>query len=186
MALQIKFEYSHIYETHLNPDAKLLPSAEIENKIAEINTFWLKNGENIGSAFREVTGLDFKRSSVICYLNSIKCFSNPLTLTIEDTLDTQDNLVHELIHVLLMDNEESFIDKWRAMFERYKDESQVTKTHIGVHAIHELVAAIICPHRLERIKSYSVLPAYIRAWEIVKKDGAENIASSIFGPMTKL
>lgn len=179
--MNIKFKYQHIYEQRLNPKAAILSSEKIEEGVALMDVFWKERGASVEMAMKEVTGLNFKQSSIVCYLNSTMSFSDPLTLAIEDAADMYDNLVHELIHIILMDNEEALLG-WQAMFERYKTEPRITKTHIGIHAIHELVALKIFPHRMERIKSYSKNPEYVRSWEIVNKDGAENIIAFILSP----
>ena len=178
--MDIKFKYSNVYETHLNPDARPLTHTEIVTKIATMEAFWKEYYTNIENAYKEVTGLSFKRDSVICYVNSGKTFSDPLSLEIEDDKDMQDNLVHELIHILLTDNHSSFEAKQLELYKKFPEEVFTTKIHVIVHAIHLLVAQKLFPERVDRIVNYSVLRAYRKSWDIVKEMSAQAVVDSVF------
>ena len=66
---------------------------------------------------------------------------------------------------------------WDYFFRKYKNETLNTKIHIQVHAIHShIYLKFFNKKRLERdVKLISHLKDYKRAWEIVQKEGYENI-----------
>lgn len=178
--MNIEIKYSHIYEQELNPEASALSHAKIDEAENALVEFWKKNGSSIKKTLEHVTGLSFHKAVIPVYLNSSKIFSDPLTLKIEDTRDMQDNLVHELIHVLLIQNKTGELPGWKTLMERYKEKEPAVKVHIVVHAIHILVAQTLFPDRIERIKSYSTFPTYRKSWEIVDELGASNVVKEIF------
>ena len=179
--MKIEFKYSHIYELRLNPSAKMMLSKRITTSITKMEDFWEKEGSRIEKTLTSITGLNFTRQTIPCYLNSSQSFSDPLTLQIEKVDDMYDNLAHELVHVILTQNSKKIDKKWKAFFGRFKDEVFTTRVHIAVHAIHLLLAKSIFPNRVSRIRSYSKFRAYVRSWEIVEKEGADNIVFQIFG-----
>lgn len=178
--MHINFKYSHPYEQCLNEKAPAIPRGEILAKISAMDKFWKSRGLEIEKVCKEVTGLSFVRKEIICYLNSGKALSEPLTIKIGEAENMQDALVHELIYALLMDNEIGFTEGWKAMFERFKDETPATKTYTGIYAIHLLVAEKLFPERIENVRSYSKVADYVKSGEIVDRIGANEIVKLIF------
>jgi hypothetical protein len=91
-------------------------------------------------------------------------------LKAEEMEDMQNNLIHELIHVLLTQNKIGTTEKWKSVMEKYKNEPQLTKVHIVIHKIHHELARAVFPERIESIKNYSVMPEYVKSWHIVLED----------------
>ncbi len=178
--MNIKFKYSHHYEQCLNEKAVAIPRAEILAKISAMDRFWKLRGPATEKAFNDVTGLSFVKKEIVCYLNSGRTFSDPLTLKIENEESMQNNLVHELICVLLMDNEIGFTAGWETVLERFKNETAATKTQIGIYAIHLLAATKLFPEWIKNINSYPKSPDYEKSREIVDKTGADEIVRIIF------
>lgn len=175
--MRIKFKYSHIYEKHLNPEVEPVPIEKVNTSILEMDTFWKADGPAIEKVFKDITGMSFVDDEIICYINSGKSFSDPLSLQIVDVKDMQDNLIHELAHVLLSGRAP---EKAKILWNKYKDEHVITRRHILVHAIHLLLTRNLYPERVERIKTYSKRINYIRSWEIVDQEGAEKIIELVF------
>ena len=178
--MQIKFKFSLPYERALMLYQAKPASLEsfivekrkiIESRIKSLEKFWTKK---VQFAIEETVGLKFKEN-VVCYLNSARNISDPLSIKIEDLKDMQDNLIHELIHVILTQNNVSQKKGWKLLQEKYKNENPITRGHILVHAVHEVVTKKIRKGRLKRIKAYSKNPNYKNSWRIVKKEGAENL-----------
>ncbi len=100
----------------------------------------------------------------------------------------RDNLIHELIHVILLQNP-SINKRWRkydaSIRAKYPDSSPTTITHVAIHAIHLLVAQKVTPRRILHIKTYSMMADYIRAWSIVEEMGADTIIKLLFGPANR-
>lgn len=178
--MDIKFKYSHVYQTTLSPKAELIPIKKIEASTAFMDAFWKSFGPSIEEILKEITGLSFTEKEITCYLVSDQTFSDPLTLKIENIEDMQDNLVHELMHVFLSGNQIGKTDGWKALFERFDGEFNATKIHLTIHSLHLLITQKLFPDRIKDIKSYSVWPAYVKSWEIVEEEGAENIIKSVF------
>ncbi len=178
--MDIKFKYSHIYEVNLNPTAEPIPIEIIKRKIEIIGDFWKEKGPQIEETLKEITGLSFREKETICWLNSKRSFSDPLTLAMVANPAMKDNLVHELIHVLLTQNDIGSTQKWKAMFDLLKQWSFPTKVHVIIHAVHFVLAQKLFPERVEYIRTFSVDEAYKKSWELVEEMGAQNIIDSVF------
>lgn len=174
--MKIDFKFTNQYEYTLNPDSKVSDRI-VSRAINAMEQFWSDNSGKIQFALREITGLSFDNKTIPCYLNSKTSLSDPLSIKIEKVGDMQDNLVHELIHILLTQNYEKvvFKKKWDFFWESFKDEVPSCRSHIMVHAIHFLVLSRIKPSRLKRIVEYSKHKSYVRSWKIVRTIGARNI-----------
>lgn len=141
-----------------------------EAGVLQLSDFWVKQSKIIEETLFKITGLNFLEDITV-HLNDEESRSYPvLMLKAEKMEDMQDNLIHELIHVLLTQNKIGATEKWKFIMEKYKNETQLTKVHIVVHKIHYELAKIIFPERVEPIKNYSVIPEYVKSWQIVLKD----------------
>jgi hypothetical protein len=90
------------------------------------------------------------------------------------------DLIHELIHVILTQNynSKSSIVSW--IDENYFDEDRITRVHIEVHAVETGVLLSIGMEKelndsIKRCKS----KVYRRSWDIVDKEGWENIVRKL-------
>ena len=164
--MDIHFKFSLQYEKALNPEGGV---TAFEERCSKMKAFWDEELYNIKKIFEEITGLKFADKIIPCYLNSVFTISDPLSLKIEDIDDMKDNLLHELCHVLFMQNTLSKNKGWQEMLEAYKDEPFVTQVHSAIHALHYLVTKELRPERLENIMNYSKKQTYIKAWEIVNE-----------------
>jgi len=125
---------------------------------------------------------------VLCYLIGFgRPFSDPLTLRLYDNKKYFiDTLTHEMIHQIQIQNQ-VINRKWRKYIEtKYKKETQTTRNHLLVHAVHyKIYLKLFDKRRLNRdIKSSDKHPEYKRSWEIVKEEGSENIINK-FRELTK-
>ncbi|MDZ4255984.1 MAG: hypothetical protein U1C71_00075 [archaeon] len=113
----------------------------------------------------------------------IGSFSKPLTISLSDAHghpndieDLIDIIIHELIHNAL--NEHPQINAALTKIRTdYPDEPFLTHIHILVHALH---MTLYEQHRgMDRaqrdIDKSALHPSYAKAWQIVTKEGAENI-----------
>lgn len=164
--MDITFKYSYPFQSSLSSESGDFPVYELQS----MKDFWAIKGQEIVDSLKEITGLSYIEKSLTCYLNFQFSVSDPLCLKIEDIKDMEDNLVHELIHVLLSQNEIGLTQKWKDLMEKYKEESQLTKVHIIIHRIHYLLAQRLFPERINLIQIYSQKPAYKRAWELALQD----------------
>ena len=88
-------------------------------------------------------------------------------------------LTHELIHQLFTQkgNYEKSRKAWAYIHKKYRKESQKTKIHVPLHAIHShIYLKFFGEKRLERdMEIMERNKDYKNSWEIVKNDGYENI-----------
>jgi hypothetical protein len=191
MIPKIEFKYSWIYDQNWKEWIKVYKNRRIKrnlsinyilNYIKAIEKLWKKEEKRVLQELSKVSGLKWKSKSIYCYVvdNCIP-FSDPLTLPVYDKKDYFiDTLIHELIHELFTQkgNIEKSKMAWNYIqHKKYNKESHTTQIHIPLHAIHShIYLKFFGKERLNRdIKEIKFLPAYRRSWEIVQRDGYENI-----------
>ena len=187
MIPKIVFKYSWIYDEHWreiyknkNIDYPLVN--EILSYLRKNEKLWAKYEEKILKELSKITNLKWKSKSIDCYVVG-KCipFSDPLTMPIYKEYPNYliDVLIHELIHQLFSQNENSEkLKKARNYINRkYKEETNKTKIHILVHSIHShIYLKFFNEERLKRdIEFMNRLPDYKKSWEIVEKEKYQNI-----------
>ncbi len=183
--VKVIFRHSHSYDK-LYKDIygyKNYPTEkEIVSYIKNIQKIWAKLENKILKELENVSKLRFKEGKIICYvIGKAIPFSDPLTIPIykEEPNYFIDTLIHELIHILF--TQEGNLNKakklWRYIFRKYKNETFETKIHIPLHAVHtHIYTVFFSMERLEHdIIELFNLRAYRRSWEIVNKDGYQNI-----------
>lgn len=196
MIPKVKFEYSWPYDAFWKDYAKKYPNKMVGNKssykeirkyIKKIEKIWEKEGKKILKEISNTTGLKWKNKKITCYIvGDCVPFSDPLTMPIISTTKYPnwfiDTLTHELIHRLIARdnnfNEHELIDK---VYKKYRKENINTRNHILIHAIHkEIYLKLFGKERLERnIRVMQFLQPYRRSWQIVEKEGHENIIEKI-------
>lgn len=172
--MDIRFIYSNQYEVTLNPKGQIQEVLTRE-KIKELGGFWKEYGEKIESTFKEISRLSFKSGLIKCYLNSTSSLSDPLSLKIEDTANMYDNLIHELSHIILSENNVGDTKGWKELQEDFKNEHPATRAHLLIHSIHSLITKKLFPQRMSHIENYSQWDSYKRSWEIVNQIGAQEL-----------
>ncbi len=186
---KVIFTYSWIYDENLRewmkiyPHMKKWPTLSYEKVISfmkKMEKKWRKDEKKVLSELSKVSGLKWKMKSVKCYVvNKSVPFSDPLTMPVRRPDRFIDTLAHEMIHQLFI--QEGNMDRarksWDYIFDKYKKESRTTKIHIPLHAIHEAIFRKFYPKkRLENeIRLMGSHKDYQRSWEIVQKEGYQNI-----------
>lgn len=132
------------------------------------------------SVMSKVSGLPWRESVVTCYLISneeyFRSFSDPLTVRIRENMEECiDVLIHEMTHRLLLQNMDKV--KNNSVLVKYRNENETTRHHIPVFAILKaLYQELYGLDKFQKIKSrYKNKPHYLRAIEIVEKEGIENL-----------
>jgi len=190
MIPKIEFVYSWIYnekyrtseniQIMLKKENKKYPSSsKITGYISKVEKIWRKKEKKILAKIAKIIGFKWKEEKIKCYVIGFGIsFSNPLTVRLfSNTNDFIDTLTHEMIHQIQSQNSNKY-QKWRRYVDKaYKKETEVTKRHIFLHAVHKMVYLdLFDKKRLERnIKKDDIKPDYKRSWEIVNKEGYENI-----------
>lgn len=175
--MKIQFVFSQPFESSVSRDGGLLLSPVAFQHKTDLDIFWQAGGGALEQALEEITGLTFK-DDLKCYLNSRFSVSDPLCLKVTNKERMENDLVHELIHVLLTQNYETIEDKVTAFYRTLSKEEFLTRVHTIVHAIHQLVAEKLMPEANLR---YSQHPAYLRAWALVDEYGAKEVVQLALG-----
>ena len=176
--MNIKFIYSTSYDKSLNYMGKIVPKYIIMIKIGLLTYFWKKNQNIIEKILNEIANLSFKKEELFCNLNSVSSMSNPFSIKFEKISFMKDNLIHELIHIILTQNNIAETKGWKQIQQDFKNETVTTRNHILIHALHYLFLMKFNPSRKKYIMNYSQNIDYIRSWNIVNKIGAQNIVDS--------
>lgn len=178
--MDIKFTFSYVFDNHLAGISKDISLTEIDAALKHMEQFWNDNHTNFESFFKERFGLSFTETQIMCYLNTKASFSEPLSICIEDYKDMEDNLIHELMHVILTQNAFARTKAWQDMMDSYKKYDFLTRVHIPIHAMHAVFAYEFCPNRLPHLVKYSTHESYKKSWDIVKERGAHVIVQELF------
>jgi len=186
---KVEFEYSWIYDQNLRewlkaPKDKNTPTPnEVWKFIKWAEPRWRKREKAVLTEMSKVAKLPWKEDKIICYVVGWAIpFSQPLTIPMYTKPDKEyffDVLTHELIHNLFVQpgNFERSKAAWKYSNTKYKDENQNVQVHIPLHAMHEhLFRKFSGEKRLQQeYNSMKHLSAYKRSWDIVRRDGYENI-----------
>lgn len=185
---KVIFRYSWIYDqiwkewwVLRKKKMKNYPSTKkVLNYIKKVEKLWRKDERKILQELSKITKLKWKSKSVDCYIvGRSRSFSYPLTMSIYEKKPDYfiDVLIHELIHNIFIQNEKKIEKSWKYFYKKYKKESITTKHHIYLHAIHQYIyLKFYGKKRLERdIEWAQTKRDYRRAWDIVQKEGYQNI-----------
>jgi len=184
MIPKIEFRYSSIYDSkyreNFEKKGENYPSPEeILNYTKKINNLWNKKGKMILRNISEITKLNWKEEKIICYvIGKGKCFSDPLTIKIyPDSEEFITNLIHELIHQIQTQNNSKFKKWFEEINNLYINKSRLTKNHILLDAfLSKIIEKLYSKNKLSKIiKKDSESADYKIAWEIVQKEGVDNI-----------
>ncbi len=155
---------------------------KIRDYIKKIEPKWRKIEKSVFSEISKITGLKWNQKEVICYVIGFgRPFSDPLTMKLFDNKDDFiDTLVHECIHQIQVQNKD-VNKRWvKYIAKKFPKESRVTRNHIFIHAIHERIyLKLFSEKRLQHEKDIRTKEDYIRAWEIVEEEGADNLIKTL-------
>jgi len=168
----------------IKTNAKRISRKEIISYIRELDKLWRKDEKKVFEEIAKILKLRWEEKVIPCYIvaEAEFSFSDPLTILKHKRQDLFiDILVHELIHRILssLGNFHRCRKAWEYIDEKYKNRSKKTKTHIIVHAVHShIYLKLFDEKRLRRnIKHDRKFRDYKEAWEIVQKEGYQNVIS---------
>ena len=201
MIPKVLFKWSFIYQEEIHqPKSDSYNRDKTEeyvlNFVKKASKKWNKNESKVFSYMEKLTGLKWRLKEIPCYVIKISEFgpiSDPLTIPIQfksgDNIYTLgvdrfiDMLVHELIHNLLIQNQDMLP---RTYFEyiidkKYKDFPFNAAIHVPIHAIHkEIFLKYFGRKRLkEEIEACEYYPDYKKAWNQVNKEGSNVILEEL-------
>ncbi len=198
MKPEIKISYNQfldpifIFYCQNHPDLKKMgwndwtpPTKEaMDVRVKNYREAWRQIEERVLKSLQENLKLNFKRNVIDVHIVSgnPRQFSRPLVIKSGySKVDFIITIIHELIHVLLSDNEHA-LPHPKDIFPKHHKESQTTKNHIVVHAVLKIIflETLNSKELLDRnieISTKHSTKDYLRAWEIVNDNGANQIIS---------
>ena len=188
MAPKIEFRRSYIYDHNLKPLRSkdyVFPSDKILNtQIKKLEKLWAKDGSKILIEIAKVLKLRWTQKNTTCYVTAgVYAFSDPLTISYnKNTNSMLDELTHEMIHRLWSEekNWKTLTPNWQALQRKYKGISMTTRSHFPLLAVHKhILLKFYGKKRLEAEINSMIHSDYIKAWDIVNKDGYENIIKQL-------
>lgn len=178
---KIIFRNSAIFDSKLLRDQnwKRPEQEKIDAFVSKIKSEWELVGDKILEEMSLVTKLPWQEEDITCYVTyGVNSFSHPLTINMVSTIH---DITHELIHCILspLEKQAIFKQNWSRLMGQYDRETNSCKTHIAVHAVHAHILEKI--FGLETLKEIgkSDSPDYKESWEIVYRDGYENIIAEL-------
>jgi hypothetical protein len=152
---------------------------------------WDRVSDKIFKTTSDVSGLKWKKDFVVCYVvkHIPNPISRPLTLRINrNFIEQKTTIIHELTHNLLFQNYKKIKRMYTLtgkIYRKYAKESLNTKIHLPVHAIVKLTLEKAFGKEAKKYIKYETRfygkrsIDYIRSWEIVEKEGPENILKQV-------
>jgi len=204
MIPKIRIGYSDIYDIVLRKSKKIKYNPKKAKKgeifAKKLQIPWNRHEKQILERMAEITGLKWPRNLIECHVsfNAPFSFSAPLTVEIDKDINYMFvAIAHELCHVLFWGNKNKV--RWpesnTGIYRKYKKESYNTRLHFPVHALLILTFERIFGKNAEKYlkqeqwwKRWPKNPMakdYKRSWEIVKKEGPENILKQTIKTLSK-
>jgi len=184
---RVEFRTSTIYDAHWKRLTKKsdpkqrYPSRKTQVQfLKKLEKAWRPIEKKVLTEISKSTKMTWKPEVIVCYVvGRCRAFSEPLTLPVYFApIDfAVDVLTHELIHNIYRQNMRKSMKAWNYVWKKYRRESDITRIHVPLHAAHHQIYLRLFNHkRLERdIKRSSKMKNYRKSWEIVQKEGPENI-----------
>jgi len=146
----------------------------------------LGNEHRIFTLIETYTGLHWQDKHIPVYFVSclpISGFSDPLTIRIhDDHLRVIETLIHEAIHVILVQNKDKTQDVFVKLRKTYPDETKSTRVHIIVNSVTDRVfRSIYGDDEADRIQQVTrTYKGLKRAYELLDRmELKDNILESI-------
>lgn len=159
---------------------------------------WQKYEAKILQYVVDTLGVEFYKDVIDVYIAPwFHAFSDPLVIGVIHTPDEfVDQLTHELLHVILTDNECKSIDskgsqvgdEWRDLFGN--THSFTTLIHIPVHALQESIYLNVFKDSKRKGRELKALRTnkakdYLYAWDYVQTEGYQEIIRKLKTTYTK-
>ncbi len=150
---------------------------EIMRRIKDYKKEWREHEKEILRGMCDILGLEFKRNTIDVYIVSgnPRQLSDPIVIKSGFRPDEFiDSLTHELIHKLFQDNAKKF--PISILDEMFPGETSAVKNHVITHSVLKYIYLDILKDKsrldrdIENSKKHRTND-YIRAWEIVEKEG---------------
>lgn len=177
--IQLNFKFSY----HLARILKMTDKQckEAQKKVGLYSRAWNKYGAEILSIFGfKVFHMEFiwPHEKDVYLIANNPSFSDPLCINIRFTPREAVNVIaHELIHILLVDNEDRI--NFKQLFKDYPlpNKSPLLANHVLVHAVLAKMYTLLHWDKQMQwdIKDCVDVPVYSKAWEIVQKEGYNKI-----------
>lgn len=159
-----------------------LPSEEsVEGQVEQYQEAWTECEQTVLNSMQECFKVSFYKNIIDVHIAPyVRPISSPLIIHTKGQPDEFVNtLTHELLHVLLTDNNSNVSLLNNPAFQKFNQEERVVRTHVPVFAglKHIYLDTLKAPERLERDMQLhkKLSPGYTRAWEIVDNTDYEQV-----------
>jgi len=192
---KVCFYYSFIYDEALSRKPVNYKRIEKGRKtVAGFQKYWDKKANRILSSMSKISNLKWKTDKIICYFSFFTPFSYSAPLTIRFRKKKEHMLtvlVHELSHNIFVANRERILlpKSKKGLYKKYARETFNTKVHISVEALMKLTLEKVFGKNAEKYLKWERCwelakrgrrpSEYKRAWEIMLKEGPENILREV-------
>lgn len=187
---KIKFRYSQVYDNQRRKNQILQDNLREKDltypSVKKIENLWRRFEKITLLEIAKITGLEWEKSKIICYVVRVQKFpfSDLLTIGIFQNEEAFiDILVHELIHNIFRQNinRKKVTRFFIYINKKYFGETVKTLNHIHLHVIHvKIYKLIFGEDRLEKnIDKDKKFQDYSKMWEIVEKKGSENLVGEM-------
>lgn len=186
MLPKVTFKRSWLYDEALKRERGFFMPSDVlfDKRIRALEKLWKEWGRKMLRELETVTKLSWHELDITCYITAgVISYSDPLTITVrKNAYSMFDTLTHELIHRILSEPENYKIihRNWCSLMTLYQSEKLGARTHAVIHAIHtHILKKFFGMRRLKKEMERIRHPNYIRAWNIVKRDGYQNIIAAL-------
>lgn len=188
----IYFYYSSIYDEVLSGKPVNYKRIEKGRKVAiSFQKYWDKKSYRILTTMSKISHLKWRFDKNICYLSFFAPFSYsaPLTMRIRKEKERMLTiLVHELSHNLFVGNRKKVIPLAK-IYKKYAREKRNVRIHVSVEALVKLTIEKVFKKNAEKYLKYERWwelfkkgrrpIEYKRAWEIMLREGPENVLKQV-------
>ncbi|MFH0869363.1 MAG: hypothetical protein V1839_03995 [archaeon] len=202
MIPKVEFVYSFIYdkmiiEKFYEKEYNFNKSSRgVDGFIESVEPKWRKVEKKTLAELAKISGLKWGEPKIKCYVTTrhFFCpFSDPLTIGVfylkngklhrGNEVNFIHTLTHELIHQLFIQQgwDNKFSKAFLKIMNKHKKEIWNTQMHILLHAMHKHIllkyyGKETLRKEIESTKHYK-MAGYYEAWQIVEKEGYQNILS---------
>ncbi len=181
---EVKFVYPRFFNSRIKEwlsDPDWYPTHDaLREYMGSLQKLWSERGDEVMSIIAKRIGVPWADPQHTCYIIGVRRgLSSPLAIGyLEDDEKGFDHLTHEMIHRYYIQDDRSLYQHpgWKKLMDLYAKETETTRNHIPVHALHKHVYLKMDRRdRLEKEIANLVRDEYKRAWEIVQAEGEEKI-----------
>jgi hypothetical protein len=196
--IRISYSWPLEHQSRIIAEAENREMLDQETALAKVDQYraeWAKHEQRIINEMIRITGLNFHKTVIDVHIAQyfMPVSSDPIIISLFDEPDLFiDTLTHELLHVLLTDNnviqikgkdsDFDLISRWHTLFG--DEHSFTTIIHIPIHAIHKEIIDNVFNDRSRVERDIDLLKQfkaddYLASWEYVNTTSHKEIIGKL-------